>query len=114
MLFVSAIAAAFAPAMHVEPWEAALHFGLYGAVIVFPLTLIGGVPLFALARLFGLVRRRAVMAAGALLALAYPVLVSMQNEPGTVSPWAFFICVAAGLVAALVFCQVAGVRRDRE
>lgn len=100
--------------MHVEPWKSALHFGVYGAVIIFPITLLGGVPLFMVARAFGLIRWSIVLGAGILLGLVYPAIVFIQNEPGVVSWWAFAVCAGAGLVAALVFCRVAGIRRAAE
>jgi hypothetical protein len=48
VLFVSAIAAVFSPSMHVEPWESALHFGVYGALISYAIALA-----FVLVRVMG-------------------------------------------------------------
>lgn len=92
------------------PSNAAFHFALYGAIIIFPLSIAAGFPLFLLFKLKGWLSRRAVFIGGLLLSLAYPVFVSLQNpqSPGLVTFAHYGVCAVCGLAAAWVFCAVSG------
>ena len=92
------------------PWRAAMHFGLYGTLIIYPVSLGIGVPAFVLFQRLGWLSRKAVFVGGALLSVAYPAFAAVQNthQPGTVQPLYYVVCLACGLVASWVFCAVSG------
>lgn len=94
-------------------WEVALHFGIFGSVIIFPLVFLIAMPLYYVVRVLGLLSWPAIMFGGVLIALVYPFITLIENKPGFVAWWHFLICGIAGAIAALVFCRVAGIKRAR-
>lgn len=93
-----------------NPLSIAVHFIVFGTIIVFPLTLIGGVPLFGICRLLGWVNWWTVLLGSVALSEIYPFYVYLANHSGVVTGGEFATCAAAGVVAAVVFCRVAGIR----
>ncbi|WP_029919517.1 hypothetical protein [Nevskia soli] len=94
-----------------HPLAVALHFTIFGAVIVFPVTFVGGVPLYGLCRLLGWVNWWTVLLGGIVLSEAYAVYIYLINQPGAITLGEFATCGASGVVAALVFSRVAGIHR---
>lgn len=92
------------------PSQVAFHFALFGAIIIFPISIAVGVPLYLLFVLKGWLTRRAVFIGGLGLSLAYPIFVTLQNpqSPSLVTLAQYVICAVCGLVAAWVFCKVSG------
>ena len=94
-----------------HPLEVALHFTVFGAIIVFPVAFVGGIPLYGLFRVLGWINWWMVLLGGIALSEAYAVYIYFINLPGTVTPGEFATCGASGVVAAIVFCRIAGIRR---
>ena len=90
--------------------KVALHFALFGAIIIFPVAIAAGLPLFLLFKFKGWLSRRAVFIGGLLLSLAFPAFVSLKNpqSPGFVTVGHYSVCAVCGVVAAWVFCAVSG------
>lgn len=94
--------------------HAAAHFALLGSIVIFPLSIAAGFPLFLIFKHMGWLSRRVVFIGGVLLSLAYPVFISLSNPhiPGMVTPGHYVICAVCGAVAAWVFCVVSGLSSD--
>lgn len=96
-----------------EPaWRGALHFGLYGGVIIFGATVLLAVPSYLLLRALGRITWASSFIGGVGIALGYPLLVTYENFPSDVVQWwAYAVCGICGAVAAMVFCRVADIQR---
>lgn len=111
LIFVTVAAVIFFPAMSgTKWWEIAIHFGVFGSVVILPLTLLAAIP-YLLFRYLGWLNRWSVLLGGAALGLAYPTFAFFTSSPELVRWWAFAVCGAAGALAALVFWQIAGFDR---
>jgi hypothetical protein len=93
-----------------SPPHAALGFAIYGAIIIFPISIVGGVPLYLLFRFKSWLSRAAVFLGSVVLSLAYPIFVALENplRPGLVTAPEYLVSVICGLVAAWVFCRIVG------
>lgn len=97
-----------------SPSRAAVHFALLGSIVIFPISIAAGFPLFLIFKRMGWLSRRVVFIGGGLLSLTYPAFISLSNPhiPGMVTPGHYVICAVCGAVAAWVFCAVSGLSSD--
>lgn len=110
VVFVALVAALYWPDDAERPLEVAIHFLVFGSVIVFPVAFICGLPLYYLVRWRGWLSPEAVLVGGVGLALIFPLVVFIDNRESIVSFWHIIICAAAGALASAAFLTIAPVR----
>jgi hypothetical protein len=109
VLFVALVAVLFWPDDSEKPLEVAVHFLVFGSLVVFPVAFIGGVPLYYLFRWCGWLSPGSVLVAGVVLGLAIPVAVFIDNRETFVSFWHILICTVAAALASAAFVKIARV-----